>query len=54
MLDPEAARSFDSEMGVNHTGIMFEYGHYDISGLGASDRLHVGDNAWTVGLLLEF
>ena len=54
MFDPEAARNFDNEMGVNHTGIMFEYGHYDISGLGASNRLHVGDDTWTLGLLLTF
>jgi hypothetical protein len=54
MLDPDAARSFDTEMGVNHTALVFEYGHYDISGLGESNRLHLGDTTWTLGLLLEF
>jgi hypothetical protein len=54
MFDPDAARSFDNEMGVNHTALVFEYGHYDISGLFESNRLHVGDTTWTLGLLLEF
>jgi hypothetical protein len=53
-FDPDAARSFDADMGVNHTAIAFEYTHADISGLGAANRLHVGDTTWTLGLLLEF
>jgi hypothetical protein len=53
-LDPEAARDFDADLGVNHTAITFEYTHADISGLGRSDRLHVGDTTWALGLLLEF
>jgi len=53
-LDPTAARDFDVEMGVNHTALVFEFGHYDISGLGMSNRMHLGDNAWTLGLLFEF
>jgi hypothetical protein len=54
MLDPEAARQFDNEMGVNHSALVFEFGHYDISGLAMSDRLHVGDNTWSAGLMFEF
>jgi hypothetical protein len=53
-LDPEAAKAFDVEMGVNHSALVFEYGHYDVSGLGESNRLHVGDTTWTLGLLFEF
>ena len=53
-IDPDAARDFDQEVGVNHTGLTFEYYHSDISGLGQSGRLHVGDNNWTLGLVLEF
>ena len=34
--------------------LTFEYTHADISGLGRSGRLHVGDTTWTLGLLLEF
>jgi len=53
-LDPEAAKAFDVEMGVNHSALVFEYGHYDVSGLVESNRLHVGDTTWTLGLLVEF
>ena len=53
-LDPEAAKAFDTEMGVNHSALVFEYGHYDVSGLWESNRLHVGDTTWTLGLLFEF
>ncbi|HET6150790.1 MAG TPA: MXAN_2562 family outer membrane beta-barrel protein [Polyangia bacterium] len=53
-LDPMAARDFDVELGVNHTALVFEFGHYDISGLGRANRLHLGDNTWTLGLLFEF
>jgi hypothetical protein len=53
-LDPDAAKAFDTDLGVNHSALVFEYGHYDISGLGESNRLHVGDTTWTLGLLFEF
>ena len=53
-LDPDAAHEFDQDLGVNHTALTFEYFHSDISGLGESNRLHVGDNDWTLGLLIEF
>ena len=53
-LDPEAARDFDADMGVNHTALTFEYTHADVSGLGQSGRLHVGDTSWALGLLMEF
>jgi hypothetical protein len=53
-LDPEASRDFDTELGVNHTAIMFEYTHADISGLGQAGRMHVGDTTWALGLLFEF
>ncbi len=53
-LDPEAAKDFDTEMGVNHSALVFEYAHYDVSGLGESNRLHLGDTTWTLGLLFEF
>jgi hypothetical protein len=53
-FDPEAARDFDADMGVNHTALTFEYAHSDLSGLGTKNRLHVGDTTWSLGLLLEF
>jgi hypothetical protein len=53
-FDPEAARDFDADLGVNHTALVFQYTYADISGLGMSDRLHVGDTTWSLGLLLQF
>lgn len=53
-LDPEAAHDFDADLGVNHTSLVFEFNHADISGLGMSDRLHVGDTTWSLGLMLQF
>jgi hypothetical protein len=53
-LDPDAARDFDADLGVNHTALTFEFAHADISGLGQPSRLHVGDTSWALGLLLEF
>jgi len=53
-LDPGAARQFDTEMGVNRTHVFAEFGHYDISGLGAKQKLHVGDDTWMAGMLFEF
>ena len=53
-VDPEAARSFDADMGVNHTSLLFQVTRSDISGLGMSDRLHVGDTNWSLGLMFQF
>ena len=53
-FDPQAARSFDSDLGVNHTAIVFEYRYADISGLGTANKMHLGDRTWSLGLLLEF
>ena len=33
-FDPEAARDFDADLGVNHTSLVFQVTHADISGLG--------------------
>jgi len=53
-FDPEAARDFDNELGVNHTSLIFQYTYADISGLGMSDRMHVGDANWSLGLMFQF
>ena len=53
-FDRNGANQFDQELGVNHTHLFFEYGHIDASGLGQSNRLHVGDTTWTAGLMFEF
>jgi hypothetical protein len=54
ILDPASMRELDSESGLNHMYAFFEYSHIDASGLGMSNRLHVGDDTWSAGLLLEF
>jgi hypothetical protein len=53
-FDPEAARDFDADLGVNHTALFFEFSHADISGLGQAGKLHVGDTTWALGVLMEF
>ena len=53
-IDPEAARDFDADLGVNHTSLIFQFTYADISGLGMSDRLHVGDANWSLGLMFQF
>lgn len=53
-MDPISAQQFDVEMGVNHTHLFVELGHWDVSGLGMSNKLRVGDTTWVGGLLFEF
>lgn len=54
VFDPDAARSLDSEIGVNHTHLFFEYGFWDLSGFGDGKKLRLGDTTWFGGLLFEF
>jgi hypothetical protein len=53
-FDQNGANQFDEEMGINHTHLFFEYGHIAVNGLGQSNRLHVGDDTWTAGMMFEF
>jgi hypothetical protein len=52
-LDPDAARTLDHDAGVNHTAIFFEVTRYRIDGLGATNKLRLGDTTWFAGLMLE-
>lgn len=52
-VDPEAAHTLDQDSGVNHAAIFFEWGRYALDGLGAADRLRVGDTTWLGGVMLE-
>lgn len=54
IFDPGASQALDSEIGVNHTLAFVEYGHYDFSGLGQSNKLQLGDTTWTAGVMFEF
>jgi hypothetical protein len=52
-LDPDAARTLDHDAGVNHTAIFVEVARYRIDGLGAANKLRLGDTTWFAGLMLE-
>jgi hypothetical protein len=54
VFDPGASQALDAEIGVNHTLAFVEYGHYDYSGLGQSNKLQLGDTTWTAGVMFEF
>ena len=54
MFDDRASRDFDSDLGVNHTSLVFQYTHSEISGLGTGNKLHVGDTNWSLGLMFQF
>jgi hypothetical protein len=53
-LDAGSMRELDNDSGLNHVYLFCDYSHYDASGLGTSHRLHVGDDTWSAGLLVEF
>lgn len=53
-LDAASMRELDSDSGLNHIYLVAEWSYIDASGLGLSNRLHVGDSTWSAGLLLEF
>jgi hypothetical protein len=53
-IDPGSMRELDSDSGLNHVYLFWDYSHVDASGLGMSHRLHVGDDTWSAGLLVEF
>jgi len=53
-LDPGSMRELDSDSGLNHVYVFCDYSHIDASGLGMGHRLHVGDDTWSAGLMVEF
>jgi hypothetical protein len=53
-LDPSAARNLDMETNVNHSYLFFEWDRVDATGLGMTNKLHVGDSRWVIGLMFEF
>jgi hypothetical protein len=53
-LDPDAARGLDMETNINHSYVFFEWNRVDATGLGMSNKLHVGDSRWVIGLMFEF
>lgn len=53
-LDHEAARNMENDLGIEHVGLFVEMTYADVSGLGMSNRLHVGDFTWNAGINFEF
>jgi hypothetical protein len=52
-LDEEGVRTMDQETGVNQVGLFFEVAHSAFDGFGSASVLHLGDNTWLAGLMLE-
>jgi hypothetical protein len=54
VLDPVAARTMDTEIGINHSYLFFELNYADINGFGAGNKLVLSDTNWAAGLAFEF
>jgi hypothetical protein len=54
IIDLGSSRELDSETGINQTHVFAEYVKYEVSGLGQSNKLRVGDSTWLAGLMFEF
>jgi hypothetical protein len=54
VFEPHTARALDTEIGINHTYLYFEFTYFAADGLGKSSALHVGDTTWNGGLAFEF
>jgi hypothetical protein len=52
-LDPSDAASADASLGLNHSGLFFEWMHSDLSGFGSNAVMDVGSSTWVAGLTLE-
>jgi hypothetical protein len=52
-LDPSDAATADASLGLNHSGLFFEWMHSDLSGFGSGNVMDVGSSTWVAGLTLE-
>lgn len=52
-IDPASAQSLDQDTGVNHTYVFVEWIDTRLDGLGAANKLRVGDRTWYAGLMIE-
>lgn len=52
-IDRQSAKTFAAEQGVKHTYFFFEYMMAELSGLGQSGAMRVGDRTWQLGLAME-
>ena len=53
-LEPQAARTLDSESGIRHAYLFFELNYAWITGLGFSDKMVLSDTSWYAGMAAEF
>ena len=54
VLDPTAARTLDSELGINHTYLFCELHYANITGFGSSTKMNLSDTTLNAGLGFEF
>jgi len=54
VLEPGAARSFDSSIGINHSYLMFEMLWVGADGFGRGKSMVLSDLSWTAGVAFEF
>ncbi len=54
VFEPSAAKTLDTDAGINHTYLFFEFVHVQADGFGSDSALHVGDTTWQGGLAFEF
>jgi hypothetical protein len=54
VIDRQAAKTFSAEQGVKHTYAFGEFTMLEVTGLGQTGAMQVGDRTWTVGLAAEF
>jgi hypothetical protein len=53
-FDPMSARTFDNEVGVNHSYLFGEFTWATVEGLGRDGYMYLSDTTFLIGLALEF
>lgn len=54
VIDPNAARVMDAELGINHTYLFCEFSYANITGFGAAGKMNLSDTTLNAGLSFEF
>jgi hypothetical protein len=54
VIDPNAARVMDAELGINHTYLFCEFSYADITGFGAAGKMNLSDTTLNAGLAFQF
>lgn len=53
VLEPRVQRTWDNEMGVNHSYLFLEVSRSTDGAMGDGTALRVGADTWTTGIALE-